>query len=58
MARYTVEIKVTIRQPDGTIVKEETTSATAEEGVLLRLPFGQMAQETVNEIMRQLGVSP
>jgi len=55
MAQFKVVITVAVQQPNGTPVTDEQTSVTAEAEVLKRLPLGMMAQETFNELLRQLG---
>jgi len=54
MAQFKVEIRVTIRKADDTIIAEETSTTQAPREVLVRMPFGQIAQETFNELERQI----
>ena len=55
MAQFKIVIAVSVQQPNGTPITDEQTSVIAEEEVLKRLPLGMMAQETFNELLRQLG---
>ena len=52
MARLTVEITVKIK--DHKTEAEDNIEVTAEESVMAYLPFGQMAQETINELLRKM----